>query len=1106
MQEANKYYSSQAGDEGYQEADRRISFFLSDEKETKLDLSGLNLRSIPGLLIHASIVDRLKEINLSANNIDDVKILSVLGKLQVLILSQNELSNLQPIQTLEELRHLDLAENKITSVTKMPGLSRLTYLNLRNNQISALEEQPQNELKFLDLSNNQLDNIEFIKGCPNLNELRLEGNRIKNIDSLALCKQLEILDLSRNLIMDLSTLNQCQKLKQLFLQGNSLTDLNPLMSLKSLIELNLSENSIKDIQMEHLTSLEVLLLNKNKIEKLDHLPSRLKVIEIRDNGLEEIGSDFTLDHIERIDVSDNKLSTFPFILGDKLATATNVQLHIRANPFLKSDKNINQEAYRSENGKEVFQVFISDYQINRSKALDKRIQVKLPAKLILLGNSDVGKTTLANFLIGKKVNPADIESTRILNIINWKIDRASQALIYDFGGQDFYHSAFRLFLSEDCVYIFVWTRNTNENRIQVETTKRPRPYHNYNLNYWLSNIQYLMISGNLRVGPALTNIEEIKVNTEIILLENKIDERPTVQSSTQFDEKILTVRDSFRLSLADDGQPSVLGLNDRKRLLKSALSGLAKNMSHSIELNQTREALISGYIKDYEQLSIRRKFKISDLYYTSEKFFEKYTGRSLSTQSDRGDLSAAFIILHNRGLLLKHPGERGGAWLAPNILIEKIKSFISTADKGVILRKKSEFLPFAELCSFHSFVVEKNELELIVPSLLPDSDDSILFRIANKGHTTLFQLKFGYFMPHGMINRIISGFGSKPSEKYFTKSIVIVDLQTMGNIFLKWDLVNLVIQVGLQLHKNADLERVTRFIYQNILAAYHGHQGVSWEKYTTYYNPDTGLIKSSSPSDINPDWETDSNDFTFWTQLFNDKVPKDLSVSIDDTTLDSHRFFVNVNEAFIQHQSGQYLIRGSSPDSNSDQYKIYKLHQFSPFLRHVVKQPKKVFLSYSHDDMRFKIELQKYLINLERQGLIEIWQDGLIQPGEEWDTKIRTNLEKADIVILLVSQNFIASNYIHETEFRTAMIRRAEQKATVLPVLLSDCDWQHWTVIPGIIQGDEHLNIDGRVPNDEKLSNLQFMPMNEGRLLPIIKWGAESDVWAKVVRQIRSIL
>ena len=118
MQEANKFYSSQAGDEGFRVAEQRISFFLSDPNEVALDLSGLNLRRIPKSIVQSPISKRLTELNLTGNGIDDVKLLSELVNLEVLRLHDNILSNLQPLERLQNLVYLDLSENQIRTVTK----------------------------------------------------------------------------------------------------------------------------------------------------------------------------------------------------------------------------------------------------------------------------------------------------------------------------------------------------------------------------------------------------------------------------------------------------------------------------------------------------------------------------------------------------------------------------------------------------------------------------------------------------------------------------------------------------------------------------------------------------------------------------------------------------------------------------------------------------------------------------------------------------------------------------------------------------------------------------------------------------------------------------
>ena len=80
----------------------------------------------------------------------------------------------------------------------MPGLKKLKHLNLRRNAIVDLPEQEQRSLDFLDISNNQVEKLDFLQGCPNLRELRLEGNEVEELDPLSACPNLQILDLSRN--------------------------------------------------------------------------------------------------------------------------------------------------------------------------------------------------------------------------------------------------------------------------------------------------------------------------------------------------------------------------------------------------------------------------------------------------------------------------------------------------------------------------------------------------------------------------------------------------------------------------------------------------------------------------------------------------------------------------------------------------------------------------------------------------------------------------------------------------------------------------------------------------------------------------------------------
>ncbi|WP_430453404.1 toll/interleukin-1 receptor domain-containing protein [Rhodopirellula europaea] len=100
-----------------------------------------------------------------------------------------------------------------------------------------------------------------------------------------------------------------------------------------------------------------------------------------------------------------------------------------------------------------------------------------------------------------------------------------------------------------------------------------------------------------------------------------------------------------------------------------------------------------------------------------------------------------------------------------------------------------------------------------------------------------------------------------------------------------------------------------------------------------------------------------------------------------------------------------------------------------------------VFFSYSHRDEVIRDELETHLAMLKRQGVIETWHDRRIVAGDEFDGKISEHLEKADIVLLLVSPYFIASQYCYAVEMARAMERHDAGDARVIPVIVDPCEW-----------------------------------------------------------------
>jgi predicted aspartyl protease len=105
-------------------------------------------------------------------------------------------------------------------------------------------------------------------------------------------------------------------------------------------------------------------------------------------------------------------------------------------------------------------------------------------------------------------------------------------------------------------------------------------------------------------------------------------------------------------------------------------------------------------------------------------------------------------------------------------------------------------------------------------------------------------------------------------------------------------------------------------------------------------------------------------------------------------------------------------------------------------------KPIEIFYSYSHKDEALRKKLETHLSILKKQGVISAWHDRCIPAGSSWAKAIDEHLNTADIILLLVSADFLASDYCYEKEMSRAMERHELKEARVIPVILRDCDWE----------------------------------------------------------------
>src|SRR5579872_2182641 len=104
------------------------------------------------------------------------------------------------------------------------------------------------------------------------------------------------------------------------------------------------------------------------------------------------------------------------------------------------------------------------------------------------------------------------------------------------------------------------------------------------------------------------------------------------------------------------------------------------------------------------------------------------------------------------------------------------------------------------------------------------------------------------------------------------------------------------------------------------------------------------------------------------------------------------------------------------------------------------REPARLYYSYAHKDESLRQMLETHLSLLHRQGLLTSWHDQKIQPGDIWKDIINEHLESATIILLLVSPDYLASDYCYNTEMQQALERQQTGQARVIPILLRPCD------------------------------------------------------------------
>jgi len=659
----------------------------ADEGSTELDLAGLGLEELPPeigkctqletLVLGKWDYEKRKWIGNKLTQFPDVVL--QLTNLKILNLSNNQITLVpKAIGQLSNLTQLDLSHNQITSIPEVIGqLSNLTKLNLSDNQITSIPEVigQLSNLTKLNLSDNQIAQIpdalaklyEALVQLPNLTRLDLSSNQITQIsDALCQLSKLTELNLHRNQITSIpEVIAQLSNLTYLQLNFNQITSIPEVIAqLSNLRGLFLGDNQISPIpdaigQLSNLTTLALfgnqisqipevigklsnlteLFLSNNQITQIPDWIVKLPNITrlyLWNNQITQIPEAIAqLSNLKQLDLRSNQIEKIPECLETlpKLET-----LDLRNNPLPISPEVLGLGQHYKDCGTPAA-IFNYLRQLRSGEVLPLN-----EAKVLLVGQGSVGKTSLINRLTHNKYNPNEPQ-TDGLNITNWQITVNTKPVklnVWDFGGQEIYHATHQFFLTKRSLYLLACNCRTSEDENRLE--------------YWLKLIESF--------GDA----------SPVIIIGNKCDEQPLDLNRKALRDKYPNIK-----AIIETSCQSGTGIDELRSAIHTEIS----------QLKEVYDLLPLSWFQVKQRLENLDKDFISISEYATICATENILAETDQTQ--------LIGLLHNLGIVLnfrEHPILQSTNILNPHWVTEGIYALLS--DDALKIKTKG-ILTYAEL-------------------------------------------------------------------------------------------------------------------------------------------------------------------------------------------------------------------------------------------------------------------------------------------------------------------------------------------------------------------------------------------------------------------------
>ncbi|MEG4377187.1 MULTISPECIES: leucine-rich repeat domain-containing protein [unclassified Microcoleus] len=593
------------------------------ENLRSINLSGNPFGTIPELLLGMKQLENLNLISIGLTEIPDA--IGKLSDLTKLYLSGNQITFIpDALGQLSNLIQLDLGTNQITYIPDaICQLSNLTWLNLSINRITQIPDAlcQLSHLTLLGLSENQITFIpDALCQLSHLKELYLSNNQIQIPDVLVQLCSLTRLELSNNQITQIpDVLVQLCSLTRLELSNNQITFIpDAIAQLSHLTKLYLWNNQITFIPdaISQLSNLTHLDLSRNQITQIPDVLAQLSClteVNLRSNQIEKIPECLErLPKLEKLDLRRNPLPISPEILGP-------------AN--LSEDPGTPAAIFN----------YLRQLRSGEVRPLNE-------AKVLLVGQSSVGKTSLINRLTHNQYNPNEPQ-TDGLNITNWQITVNTKSVklnVWDFGGQEIYHATHQFFLTKRSLYLLVCNCRTSEDENRLE--------------YWLKLIESF--------GDA----------SPVIIIGNKCDEQPLDINRKALRDKYPNIK-----AIIETSCQSGTGIDELRNAIHAEIS----------ELKEVYDLLPLSWFQVKQRLE-----NLDKDFITISEYATICATENILAETDQTQLIG---LLHNLGIVLnfrEHPILQSTNILNPHWVTEGIYALLSDEELKV---KTKGILTYADL-------------------------------------------------------------------------------------------------------------------------------------------------------------------------------------------------------------------------------------------------------------------------------------------------------------------------------------------------------------------------------------------------------------------------